>query len=501
MAVQRTPAFPAPRSRLTESDEISLQGMVTGDGISDLDELPEPWVIAHRGAGAMLAPDGQLSSYLLGVQWGTGIVDGGDWCTTADGGCVDCHDSTLDRTTTATGNVSAATAAQLARVTVDASSWFGGGAVDTVGLLTPEVFFTAMRGLAVVCPQPNDLAAAHRVATVIERLGMQKMVLPNSFTTAWLSPFRDIGCPYLFRNLLSGEHATFDEAMAETFRAAGVTHVGVDRANANAVAAATAVIANGFKLVVGTISCRAHKKPFAGLNVAGWVSDDPLWTNADPSKYKLAAAPFAKGAAYYHGDHDSSLSTSPGAGKRGTYDDGLILQASSTSPNFKLQGWLGPYPSESNDYTLPVDIDLITQVDDKTRWPSVVVCCPDDLPYTDTGSTSNGYQIWVNPSTAAAGGAPGQISIRKKVAGAGVGPTATGALSAEWMQGQRLHLDVRVTPTSIIVTASGAATGTATLVDSTWRRIAAAGNEECVHFGHAGWATGFKVEFNATAPA
>jgi glycerophosphoryl diester phosphodiesterase len=73
-----------------------------------------PRVFAHRG-GSALAPENTLAAFEHGLRVGADGLEL-DVHLSADGVPVVVHDSTLDRTTNATGPVAARTAAELARV-------------------------------------------------------------------------------------------------------------------------------------------------------------------------------------------------------------------------------------------------------------------------------------------------------------------------------------------------------------------------------------------------
>ena len=81
-----------------------------------------PLVFAHRG-GCALGPENTLAAFDLGVQAGADGLEL-DVHLSADGVPVVHHDSTLDRTTSASGPLAARTAAELARV--DAGCRFAG---------------------------------------------------------------------------------------------------------------------------------------------------------------------------------------------------------------------------------------------------------------------------------------------------------------------------------------------------------------------------------------
>lgn len=85
------------------------------------DPLGPVLTIAHRGASGH-APEHTFAAYDRAIAMGAHYIEQ-DLQQTADGHLVVMHDSTLDRTTDCTGNVSDVTLAELKRC--DAGSWFG----------------------------------------------------------------------------------------------------------------------------------------------------------------------------------------------------------------------------------------------------------------------------------------------------------------------------------------------------------------------------------------
>jgi glycerophosphoryl diester phosphodiesterase len=71
-------------------------------------------VFAHRG-GSALGPENTIAAFDLGIAAGADGLEL-DVHLSADGVVIVCHDDTLDRTTNASGPVSARTAAELSRV-------------------------------------------------------------------------------------------------------------------------------------------------------------------------------------------------------------------------------------------------------------------------------------------------------------------------------------------------------------------------------------------------
>lgn len=68
-----------------------------------VDQLPTPFYIAHRG-NPHYAPEHTMSAYRQAVTMGSDAIEF-DVFALKDGGLVNIHDTTLDRTTDATGNV------------------------------------------------------------------------------------------------------------------------------------------------------------------------------------------------------------------------------------------------------------------------------------------------------------------------------------------------------------------------------------------------------------
>jgi glycerophosphoryl diester phosphodiesterase len=110
-----------------------------------------PLVFAHRG-GCALGPENTIAAFDLGVQAGADGLEL-DVHLSADGIPVVHHDVTLDRTTPEHGQVSARTAAELARV--DAGHHFGDGGTYP------------FRNQGVGIPSLSDVLARYRDVPII----------------------------------------------------------------------------------------------------------------------------------------------------------------------------------------------------------------------------------------------------------------------------------------------------------------------------------------------
>lgn len=140
-------------------------------------------VFAHRG-GAKLAPENTLVAFARGMAAGADGVEC-DVHLSRDGVPVVIHDATLDRTTDATGPVSARRADELARV--DAGHWFqrdgayafrgqghGVPRLDALLDLVPD-------GRIIIEMKQGDPALARGVAAAVRRAGAADRVCVGSF--------------------------------------------------------------------------------------------------------------------------------------------------------------------------------------------------------------------------------------------------------------------------------------------------------------------------------
>ena len=500
VGIQAAGSSSQPVLGFSPTKHAAIDALVSGASIAD---LIEPWCIAHRGAGAMLAPDSTLEAYALGITWGTGIIDGGDWYAVADGGVFDFHDATLDTKTDQTGATTAATSAQMARILIDSSVWFGGGWPDTRGAMTPEIFFGTLRGRTCFAPEPKNLGAANYLANYLPTLALQRQCLINAFTDTLLQPFIDQKFPYLFRNLTPGaEHSGFNTARAQELLDKGIRYLGILATDANAGTAAATAIAAGMKVIVGTVNRQHRRLTWDPRGVSGYVSDDPVYMMGRSDVYRRITAPFGSGT-FYHGHlQKNELTTISTADNRGSFAAGrLVLNTTNSANNWILQGWCSGFEKPAS-YTHNATIKFTTIPTDRSRWAGIAMCLTDDQAYADAAPTSafdgsltyGGYQIWIRPSATAGGGAAGNINIAKKLNGGQVGATQTANLSGEIAAGSSVALAIAVTPTAITVTVSGAVTGTVTLTDASLVPATSPFRGQYVFYGHSSdWNTNSAV--------
>jgi glycerophosphoryl diester phosphodiesterase len=127
---------------------------------------PRPWIVAHRGYSA-LAPENTLAAIRAALEAGADAVEF-DVRLTRDGEAVLMHDATLERTTSGTGPVAAATLAGLRGL--DAGAWkhprWRGERVPT---LAEALALLAGRAVAVIELKEASPRLVHRVGEALDR--------------------------------------------------------------------------------------------------------------------------------------------------------------------------------------------------------------------------------------------------------------------------------------------------------------------------------------------
>lgn len=155
-----------------------------------LNTLTSPIIFAHRGASAH-APENTLAAFELAVEQGADGIEL-DVKLSADGHVVVIHDTTVDRTTGASGHVKDMTLADLRAL--DAGSSFSDKFKNEKIPTLEEVFETVGEKTFINIELTNyKTPRDHLVESVcmlVKRLGLQKRVLFSSFLASNLSSTR-----------------------------------------------------------------------------------------------------------------------------------------------------------------------------------------------------------------------------------------------------------------------------------------------------------------------
>lgn len=408
-----------------------------------------PLYIGHRGSGYRY-PEYSMKSYQDAYANGITVLEQ-DCVELSGGGLAIMHDLTVDRTTTATGNVNALVAPNYKALTLDTDVWFRGGYGNLNPPLMSEVI-QAFKGKIIFVPEAKTDAAGVALVKEFNVSGIAKdQVLITGFALSNIQPALNAG----YQTLLIANGSTDKAAVW----AAGVRYVGVDY-TAVADSVVTDLVAYGFKVIMYPVGRRIYRDKYLAMGVHGFYTDDVeyLSTNA-PSrttdnfvsqKWDVGVLGFAE------------LLT---AGQRGVFFAPNMWGFSDTGVGFTQQGYACPIKGDNaaNDYSLYFKVTHDANAD-ATRWAAVTISDASikDLYYQDGIATDRGYTIAMRKN--------GGIDIFRKdgTTGTNVGTYAGAAIA----DGAEIQYRVTVTPAAIVVSrlnADGSVAGSATANDATYR--------------------------------
>lgn len=218
------------------------------------------WKVAHRGASAELA-ENTLPAFARAIELGADVIEA-DIRLTKDGRALVLHDATLDRTTSGSGPLAAATAAQVRKL--DAGD---GAQVPTVA----EVLELA-RDRVRVNLDIKELDAVAPTVAIVSELGMAGQVSFISFLPeVWeaLEPINP-GCPVIhladsaagLASMAMGDVGTQSSMAGVGVPAAIVTEGLIDRMHRH-----------GQGVFAWTVDDEAEMRRLIGLGVNGIVTN------------------------------------------------------------------------------------------------------------------------------------------------------------------------------------------------------------------------------------
>jgi glycerophosphoryl diester phosphodiesterase len=127
------------------------------------------FVAGHRGAGGelgILAPEDSLAAYRAAIALGVDLVET-DPRPTSDGVIVNVHDTTVDRTTTGTGEVATMTLEQVKALTLRADRYAGDFSCERIPTL--EEVLTTAKGHAIVLVDANKTDRVDLLVAAIQK--------------------------------------------------------------------------------------------------------------------------------------------------------------------------------------------------------------------------------------------------------------------------------------------------------------------------------------------
>ncbi|MEF9903664.1 glycerophosphodiester phosphodiesterase [Streptomyces sp. P9-A2] len=235
--------------------------------VATIDTLPPIVYDAHRG-GAGEAPENTLAALRGAMPW-VDVLDI-DSQVIGDGTPVLMHDSTVDRTTKAAGNVSLFNAAQWSLIRSDPSTWFAAQAPD-LPLHTVEQVLDELGGRRVMTIEAKNAAGVEKIAAMILARRLERSVLINTNNTAIVPTIKATGClAHLWRS--TAQMATDNPA---TVKATGADLLDIDIAGTDAQIASA--VAQGYPLGVWahTLVRRTEHDRALALGCRGIITDYP----------------------------------------------------------------------------------------------------------------------------------------------------------------------------------------------------------------------------------
>jgi glycerophosphoryl diester phosphodiesterase len=248
-----------------------------------IQDLPTPWIIAHRG-GWNVAPEHTLEAYRMCVASGIRFIEP-DVQVLPDGTVVVMHDSTIDRTTTGTGNVADQTAASWQSLFNDDGARLQGWATN----LKCPTFDDVLREFGnrvVIVPEAKNAGAGAAIVGKLLDFGIRKdMVIIQSPHLVELAPAVAAGYPCMRMS---------NTNYAETLNA-GIEFTGFGWHETAKIAAATAA---GLKVIVWTTQRNVDLDAALAAGAIAAFSDDPVY---QAGLHRRSHDPYGS-KAFYHGD-------------------------------------------------------------------------------------------------------------------------------------------------------------------------------------------------------
>jgi glycerophosphoryl diester phosphodiesterase len=361
------------------------------NGYARVADLTFPLVVAHRG-GANLFPENTMVAFEGAAAMGCQAIEAGDLQLTADGALVAMHDTTVDRTTNGSGNVSAYTLPGMRTLTVDASAWFGGHWADQPVPTFADIL-DRFGGHVVLVPEPKSVGAATTkaiIAAVCAR-GLQESVIIQSFQLPEIALIAAAGISALY---LMG---TGDQAAPSAVVAAGATFVGLNKDAPSFPDVVAGLKAVGLRVLVWTVDMQQEYDAVLAAGCDGVFTNEPLYAPRNYA-YRTTTAPWPIDGTYSHG-----MMVYPGVGPLVAYPTmqggrgpfigapGAWRWALDETPY--LAGPVCPVADAEDSYRITLQLTYdVPPTADRTRWGGIYFGvttddCPDDV------DTSTGYLV------------------------------------------------------------------------------------------------------------
>lgn len=394
-----------------------------------------PMYIGHRGS-SLLYPEETNTAYRNSLSDGCQFLES-DVRVLTDGALAMMHDTTVDRTTTGTGNVTSFNAATWKALNVDADAVMGLTSIFS-NTLHPELLddhLVTFSDKAVFVIEDNDFNAMTAiVANLIKRGIRRDQVILQCFNYDQLKIATDAGYEGIYLCSNGGyANIAFIKANRINWVGAGISSTPMTDAEIQNW------ITAGIKVVCWTVNRRSIRDAKLALGVVGFFTDDPAYLKSTTPLYtrdqfsRQMWVPGMIGGA-------SSLGTDA---SRGVFVAPNKWGYNVTTAGYSgcLQGYLCPLLGKTAPSTYTIDFKLaFTAYSDTTRWASVFIS-PDDQQFVDGAADgNNGYHFLVRKN--------GTLDVYRKdknVASVNIG-TITGTAFTDSVD---TPCRITVTPTTI----------------------------------------------------
>jgi glycerophosphoryl diester phosphodiesterase len=253
---------------------ILCAGSGHGRELQGIQEIAQPFIIAHRG-GAATHPENTMEAFRAALAAGNRFVEA-DCFLLADGTVGVMHDTTLDRTTTTSGPTAAQTAATWARLRIAGlklAGWPGEIRPPMLGEIVKE-----FGNRAVLVLEAKNAGCGRAIVDELNAHNIRKdLVLINSFLIDELTPAVEAGYPACFNEKDLPQFAVKPDVLISK----GIRWVAIGRqANQAYIDAAKSA---GIGVIIGTINRRSDWQRYVSMGIAGCYSSDPLYlTETNP---------------------------------------------------------------------------------------------------------------------------------------------------------------------------------------------------------------------------
>lgn len=293
-AIDSVTPYDAARDQYIQQGIYDAQTMAAsaGGGVRDLVSLlldSSEFYIAHRGCGDE-APEHSEHSYRRALGEGYAAVEMSA-CSTGDGALVCIHDSTLDRTTTLTGPVSAKSLGQLREPIMDyGGTYLGPGASANLPLpiLGAEIALWMGRGVIFLEPKtdgPRTLAAVTQYedpgSSVVWKFGRASNgTLPQHAQAARAAGLKL--WPYM---TLGDANSLVDTVLATVGASGGALGMPIEASDASIEYAVDAADAYGLPVIVWAVQKRSQRDRLRDLGVRGFMCTNISYVSRDDARF------------------------------------------------------------------------------------------------------------------------------------------------------------------------------------------------------------------------